>query len=208
MSDLKSSLEDLSAIRSMMERASKFLSLSGLSGMSAGIVALAGAGWAQQILDSHAVGPETYRSGGAVSAELRVSLVLLGVAVLVLSLALAVFFSRRLARKQGRPLWGPAARPLLIMLAVPLVTGGIVTLLMLYHHVLWMVPASMLIFYGIALFGAGSFTFGEIRSLGMAEILIGLGAAVLPEFGLILWALGFGALHIVYGFFMYLKYER
>jgi hypothetical protein len=94
------------------------------------------------------------------------------------------------------------------MFAVPVVTGGIMTLLMLYHGVLWLVPATMLIFYGLGLYAAGSFTFGEIRGVGMLEVLLGLLAAVVPEFGLLLWAAGFGLLHIGYGLLLYFKYER
>ena len=43
MEDIKEHLKDISEMRAMMERNSKFLSLSGLSGVSAGLVALAGA---------------------------------------------------------------------------------------------------------------------------------------------------------------------
>jgi hypothetical protein len=208
MHDVETGLHDLSTIRTMMERASKFLSLSGLSGISAGVVALGGAWVAQRLLDTSGVTAETYRSGGAISSDLRISLVLLGLAVLALSLVLTVFFSARLAKKQGRPLWGAAGKHLLMMFAVPVVTGGIMTLLMLYHGVFWLVPATMLIFYGLGLYAAGSFTFGEIRGVGMLEVLLGLLAAVVPEFGLLLWAAGFGLLHIGYGLLLYFKYER
>lgn len=208
MNDVESGLQDLSTIRSMMERASKFLSLSGLSGISAGLVALGGAWWAQRLLDTHGVGPDAYRSGADIGPDLRVSLVLLGGGVLILALALSVFFSARLARRQGRAVWGPAARHLLMTLAVPLVTGGIVTLLLLYHGVLWLVAAAMLIFYGLGLYAAGSVTFGEIRTFGVLQILIGLLAAVVPELGIPLWALGFGILHIGYGILLYFKYEK
>jgi hypothetical protein len=208
MNDVESGLQDLSAIRSMMERASKFLSLSGLSGISAGLVALGGAWWAQTLLDAHGVGPDTYRSGTDIGPDLRVSLVLLGGGVLVLALALSIFFSSRLARRQGRAIWGPAGRHLLMTLAVPLVTGGIVTLLLLFHGVLWLVAASTLLFYGLGLYAAGSVTFGEIRTFGLLQILIGLLAAVMPGLGVLLWAVGFGLLHIGYGILLYFKYER
>ena len=208
METIESGLKDLSEIRAMMERASKFLSLSGLSGVSAGLVALVGAAAAYMLLDVHGVSPLDVTSVAAIDAGLRVSLIGLGILVLALSLLLSLVFSLRMARKQGRTLWGPATRHLLLMLAIPLVVGAIVTILLLYRGLLWPMPASMLIFYGLGMFSAGSFTFGEVRGLGMLEILLGLVALVLPQLGLLLWAAGFGLLHIAYGLFLYLKYER
>ncbi len=208
METIESGLKDLSEIRAMMERASKFLSLSGLSGVSAGLVALVGAAAAYMLLDVHGVSPFDVTRVAAIDAGLRVSLIGLGILVLALSLLLSLVFSLRMARKQGRTLWGPATRHLLLMLAIPLVVGAIVTILLLYRGLLWPMPASMLIFYGLGMFSAGSFTFGEVRGLGMLEILLGLVALVLPQLGLLLWAAGFGLLHIAYGLFLYLKYER
>ena len=66
----------------------------------------------------------------------------------------------------------------------------------------------MLIFYGLALINSSKYTFFEIRYLGIAEIVLGLIASVFVSSGLILWAAGFGLLHIIYGIIMYYKYER
>ena len=52
MQDIDNGLRDISQIRSMMEAATKFLSLSGLSGISAGLVALGGAWIAARLLGS------------------------------------------------------------------------------------------------------------------------------------------------------------
>ncbi len=52
---MKQHLQDLTEIRSMMERSSRFISLSGLSGISAGVFALIGAYLAyRRILEDNA----------------------------------------------------------------------------------------------------------------------------------------------------------
>jgi hypothetical protein len=47
-----------------------------------------------------------------------------------------------------------------------------------------------------------------VEQLGMLEIALGLLGTFYPGYGLGLWALGFGFLHIFYGAWMYWKYER
>jgi hypothetical protein len=204
MRDIESGLHDLAEIRSMMERASKFLTLSGLSGIGAGVIALAGAWAAWVMLESNAI--TTGSLPQQLPAGLTLWLIGLGATVLVLALGTALLFSSRMARRQGRPLWGPATRLLLGALAVPFVAGGSLSLILLYQGHLWIVPGILLLFYGIGLFAAGSFTFGEIRYLGIAQALLGLAAVFSPDLGLILWAAGFGVLHIVYGAFLYFRY--
>jgi hypothetical protein len=71
-----------------------------------------------------------------------------------------------------------------------------------------MIASALLIFYGLALVAGSEFTYTEVKWLGIAEILLGLIALCIPAYGLLLWAIGFGLLHILYGSIMYFKYER
>jgi len=41
-----------------------------------------------------------------------------------------------------------------------------------------------------------------------SEIALGLLAGLFMNFGMLFWTIGFGVLHIVYGFVMYLKYDK
>ncbi len=208
MDELESGLRDLSAIRSMMERASKFLSLSGLSGVSAGLVALAGAWTANRAIQqsgAHIVLPGEHGGG---EAWLEGFLIADAVSVLVIALACSTFFSVRMAKKKGHPLWGPTTTYMLAALMIPLAAGGAFCGLLLFHALYGLIPAVMLVFYGLALLNAGNFTFSEVRYLGMIDILLGLTAGFQPALGLILWAGGFGILHIVYGILLYAKYEK
>jgi predicted lysophospholipase L1 biosynthesis ABC-type transport system permease subunit len=208
MDELESGLRDISAIRAMMERASKFLSLSGLSGVSAGVVALAGAwaaNWAMQQSGAQIPLPGEQPASDAWLGRFLVADAL---SVLVVALACSTFFSVRMAKKKGHPLWGPTTMYLLAALMIPLAAGGAFCGLLLFHAVYGLLPAVMLVFYGLALLNAGNFTFSEVRYLGMIDILLGLTAGFKPALGLILWAGGFGLLHIVYGILLYAKYEK
>jgi hypothetical protein len=203
--------EDLHAIRDIMERSSKFLSLSGLSGIFAGVCALIGAAvtWLY-ILDSGQIKYNEYMLGldDPLASGIRVYLVMDALLVLGFAIMGAVFFSYRRAKKAGQQVWTGSTRRLLWHLMIPLVTGGSFALILLYRNNLDLVASVMLIFYGLSLVNAGKFTFGEIHYLGLTEIALGILAAVFIDYGLLLWTIGFGLMHIVYGSVMYYRYER
>lgn len=206
MEEIKDHLRDIREIRSLMEQNTKFLSLSGLSGVAAGICALIGAFAAWLYLGQHfdyifGVG-RVHR--GDVNLFLAVDVLL----VLVCALGSAAFFSRRLALKKGLEVWNKTALNLLWHLAIPVGAGAIFCLIQLYHGLVFWIPATMLLFYGMALLNASKFTLPEMRYLGISELVLGLACAVWFQYGLIFWAVGFGVLHIVYGLVMYYKYEQ
>lgn len=186
----------------MMDRSSRFLSLSGLSGILAGVYALAGAFWAHFLLRDGEY--EHVRINGSVFFTL------VGIAggVLCLSVITAVILSQRKAAKNGESIWNKSSRRLLINFAIPLATGGIFGILLLRHQHYGLIAAVTLIFYGLALVNASKYTFETLRSLGLAFIVLGMFSEVFPGYGLYFWAAGFGVLHIVYGVYMYLKFDR
>jgi len=217
--------DELASIRSLMERSSKFISLSGLSGILAGVYALIGAGIAYMLIDNASANRYIFLNGVKTHVPLMVtnapvftryiidrSLVweLAGVAgaVLLASVITAFLLSSRQAKRKGQSMWGAVSRSLLFHMVVPLVTGGILTLIFLFRGYYSVVSPACLIFYGLALVSASNFTFGEVKYLGLLEIALGLIAACLPGFGLLFWALGFGVLHIIYGSMMYFKYDK
>ena len=208
MDELESGLRDISAIRSMMERASKFLSLSGLSGISAGVVALAGAWAAHRAMQESGAHIPLPGEVGTGYSWLGRFLIADAISVLVAALACSTFFSVRMARKKGHALWGPTTAYLIAALLIPLAAGGAFCGVLIAQGIYSLLPAVMLVFYGLALLNAGNFTFSEVRYLGVIDILLGLTAGFQPALGLILWAGGFGLLHIVYGILLYAKYEK
>lgn len=193
--------KDLNEIRNLMERSSKFLSLSGRSGIAAGVYALCGALWAYT--NNRFESPW----GGKLTEPIT-DIVILALLVLLITLCTAWWFSHRKARRQNETLWNPVSRRMLTHLSVPLLTGA--TLIVVFHaHALDIfAPAFTLIFYGLAMLNAGKFTFDEIRSLGVLEVILGLAAAGFPQYSLVFWVLGFGVLHLIYGIVMYLKHEK
>lgn len=202
--------DDLKVIKKMMEESSRFLSLSGLSGIFAGFVALAGAVAAHfiilktktTVLDGFLINLTLQESG-----KMTILLAADALIVLILALAGAFYFSNKKSKKKGLRVWTPASKRLLISLFVPLVAGGLF-ILMLYFAGQWqlIVPA-MLIFYGLSLVNAGKFTYDEIFYLGVTEIITGVLAGLFQGSPLFFWTFGFGLLHIGYGLFMYRKYE-
>jgi hypothetical protein len=203
--------EDLQTIREIMERSSKFLSLSGLSGIFAGVCALTGAAIAWFfILDSGHVQCVEYMRSPGVSPTSGIRLYLALDAILVLGFAVlgAIFFSQRKARKAGQQFWTNSTQRLLVHLMIPLVSGGIFTLILVFQNNLALVTSVMLIFYGLSLVNAGKFTFGEIHYLGLTEIALGILAGIFINHGLLFWTTGFGLMHIVYGTVMYYRHER
>jgi hypothetical protein len=202
--------EDLQAIREIMERSSKFLSLSGLAGIFAGVCALVGAAVAWFFLDSGQVQYNEYISstGGLLTSDIGLYLALDAVLVLVFAFLGAVYFSQRKARNAGQQLWTNTTKRLLFHLMIPLVSGGILIMILVSRNNLELVVPIMLIFYGLSLVNAGKFTFGEIHYLGLTEIVLGILAAVFINYGLLFWTVGFGLMHIVYGTVMYYRHER
>jgi predicted lysophospholipase L1 biosynthesis ABC-type transport system permease subunit len=200
MNTIDESLKDLTEIRSMMERSSKFLSLSGLAGVSAGVVALTGAGAAYFTLNRN----ETLEQ----QRNLLDFFIYDAIAVLTFALGLAIFFSVRMAKKKNLPVWNHTAKYLLYSLLVPLASGGLFCLILWYHGLVILIAPSTLVFYGLALLNSSKFTVTEIRYLALAEIVLGLLATLLLDYWLAFWSIGFGLLHIAYGILIYVKYEK
>lgn len=202
-------LEDLRQIRSMMERSSRFISLSGLSGIGAGVVAIIGAFIAGWYIDSHIKGvSNSIVSGGTVRIDDILFLLLLAAVVLFLALGIAIYFAVRKASKQGLPIWNKAAEVTLINLLIPLGTGAIFCLILYTYGIFLLLAPTTLVFYGLALVNASQYTLREVRYLGISEIILGLIALAIPGYSLIFWSIGFGFLHIIYGSIMYFRYER
>lgn len=198
-------VEDLREIREIMNRSSRFISLSGWSGIAAGSVALIGAYLAYHLL--YIRQPYLEYEQIVLDGNILVQLLLIAGGTLVLAVGLGIFFTTREAKLKGQTIWDAQAKRLLINLAIPLVAGGILSLILLSRGSVGVVAPLTLIFYGLALVNASKYTLTEIRSLGIIEIVLGLLAAYWIGFGLLFWAIGFGILHIAYGIHMQLKYR-
>jgi hypothetical protein len=201
-------LEALQDIRKIMQRSSRFISLSGLSGIAAGFWALAGAAFAYNSINAYYIKYDEQGYTGQAFHLLKVNLILTAAIVLLASLLSALYFTWKRAGRNNLPVWDHTSKLLCINLFVPLAAGGLFILTMLQQNEWRFVAPASLIFYGLALVNGSKYTLSDIRYLGFLEIIIGLLNTQFIHYGLYFWAIGFGLLHIVYGFLMWWKYER
>lgn len=212
MDQKQEQLDAIKDIRSIMERSSTFLSLSGLAGILVGVIAIAGVfiaysflgigltetGYYKLILDQH----------GAINNNVFQFLFFELILLLVVALATSIFLARKNALSKNLPLWDSTAKRLLLNLSIPLTAGACYAGILLYHGHIELIAPVTILFYGIAILNASKYTYNDIRSLGILEIVTGLIASLFLDYGLLFWAFGFGVLHIVYGLYIYFKYEK
>ncbi|MDF2454340.1 MAG: hypothetical protein K0R51_333 [Cytophagaceae bacterium] len=199
-------LEDLKEIRSIMDRSTRFISLSGISGIIAGVSALAGAAvayWYFQEVIFNAESADYWNQ----DAQYRFFL-LDALAVLIVAVSGGIFFTVRKAKSQGQKIWDSTSRRLLINLCIPLAVGGYFCAVLLYMGFIGFIAPVTLTFYGLALLNASKYTLDDIRYLAISELILGMVALWFIGYGLLFWSIGFGVLHIVYGSVMYFKYEK
>lgn len=209
MTNTDQHLSTLQDIKQMMEKSSRFISLSGLSGVAAGICALAGAAVAHQWLQDAPHAYLSYSHGGETIANaLTYNLLLLAIVVFSASFALAILFTWLRSRKTGVPIWGTTARRLMVAVSIPLLIGGLFVLKLAETGAYGLLAPACLIFYGLALLNASRHTLTEIKYLAYLQLLLGAGNLWFIGYGLYFWAIGFGVLHVIYGIVMWYKYER
>lgn len=204
---MKKPEQELAEIKAMMERSTRFLSLSGLSGVLAGIYAFIGAGlayyWIYFPSSSWGEGLESLDSSVIFQRLLIVAL-----AVLTLAIGTAGLLSQKRSAKTASQFWSSASKRFMKALFVPVISGGLFAFALMHEGQFELIAATTLIFYGLGLISASHYTLNEINNLGFGQLILGLIAAFFPAYGLLCWAAGFGVLHVIYGTMMYYKYER
>lgn len=195
-------LKDISEIKNLMNKSSRFISLNGVSGIMAGIYALIGAGYTYWLVNNYSYG-RLFLDGWVFRTVLLVLFL-----VLVASVGTAILLTTRKAKKNNAKIWDVTTRRLLTSFIVPLVAGGVYVIIILSQGRYGQTGGLMLLFYGLALVNASKYTYGDIKYLGYIEIILGLLASYFVGYGFWFWVLGFGILHIVYGTLMYFKYDR
>lgn len=195
-------LKDISEIKELMNKSSRFISLSGLSGILAGIYALIGAATAYWLVTNSV---RDYLILDGTIFRLCVFILFL---VALFSIITGIYLTTRKAKKNGTKIWDSSSKRLIINFLIPLFAGGTYILIILNQEKYGQTAALMLIFYGLALVNASKYSIGDIRYLGFIEIILGLICAWLPGYGFWIWVLGFGIMHILYGTWMHFKYDR
>jgi len=205
--DANKYLNDISEIKNMMNRSSRFISLSGLSGILAGIYALIGAYFAYQTIYFDQSDLGSYKTL-VISEYAVIKLLVIAATVLFLSVVTGIFLTIRKAKKHGEKIWDKSTQRLVINFLIPLVTGGVLILYLIEKEQFSLIAPLTLIFYGLAIINASTYTIGDVRYLGVTLLLLAFVSLWFIGYGLLFWALGFGVCHIFYGSMMYFKYER
>ncbi len=194
-------LNDISEIKNLMHKSSRFISLSGLSGIMAGIYALIGAALTYYLVDTYSYG--TLLLDGWIFRSVMVVLFF----VASFSIVTGIILTTRKAKKNGEKIWNQSSRRLIFNFLIPLVAGGLYILIILSQGRYGQTGGLMLIFYGLALVNASKYSLGDIKYLGFIEMTLGLIATAFPGYGFWLWVMGFGFMHIIYGTWMHFKYD-
>lgn len=203
----KDYLKDISEIKNMMNKSSRFISLSGLSGILAGIYALVGAFLAHHILHDIKIIENPLKRFFVIFDTVN-TLFLIALSVILLSIITGIVLTVRKAKKNKARIWDGSSKRLVINFLIPIVTGGLFCLVLIDKQFFGLIAPATLIFYGLGCINASKYTLGDIRYLGLINVVLGLVATQFVGYGLYFWALGFGVMHIVYGTLMHYKYDR
>ena len=206
MNTQNESLQELQHIKKMMERSTKFSSVSGFSSIAAGICALAGiwyvvkkiAGWKLNHINNLDI-PR---------GERDIQLLLIAIITFTVAAITSFIFIYLRCKKLGIPVLGMSARRVITNMAIPLFAGSLFIIRLATSGADELIPPACLIFYGLALVNASKFTLNEVRYLGFTEIIIGIINLWILGYGLIFWGIGFGLVHIIYGVIIWWKYEK
>ncbi len=213
MNQYSEQLQELTHIRNMMEKSTKFISLNGITGIAIGLIALLAAAIVFFISSTTPFQTEDiyYNYLGAFNGnEQKASLSLYVIAgiTLVLAIAVGLYFTAKKAKKNNVKLWSKTFRLMLLNIAIPLATGGVFCLILIRADLSQMVSGSMLIFYGLALINGSKYTLQDVNSLGIVEIVLGLITLWINKYGIEMWVLGFGVFHIIYGAKIYINQQK
>ena len=204
-------LNDISEIKDIMNRSSRFISLSGISGVLAGVYAIVGAGLAYMRLNT--VSSANYdllsdRGSTLWNTDIVKDLTLIALVVIVLASVTGFILTLRKSKKSGENIWNTSSKRLVFNFLIPLFVGGVFCLVLIQYGAAGLVAPATLIFYGLACVNASKYTLGDVRYMGIAFIILGIVATQFIGYGLYFWALGFGVCHILYGALMHFKYDR
>ena len=181
-------MDNLSFIRHAMERASAFTAVPGWGGMAMGVTAVAGS-----LASARATTPRAW------------TMTWLGVAAIASAIG-AVTMVLKARREEGVVLSRKARRFFLGYLP-PIGVGVLLTLVLVRHEVYGALAGTWLLLYGTGLVTGGVFSIRVVPIMGACFMALGAVALFTPPSLASLWmGLGFGGLHLVFGFLIARRY--
>ncbi len=181
-------MDNLSFIRSTMERATAFTAVPGWGGVAMGLTALAAA---------------LLASSRTTAGEWLA--VWLGASVLALTIggwSMAVK-----ARRAGTSVFSYSGRRFVLSYVPPLAVGGLLTLVLVRADLYPALPGTWLLLYGTGVVTGGAFSVRVVPIMGLCFMTFGAVALLAPPaWGAWLMAAGFGGLHIIFGLIIARRY--
>lgn len=186
--------ENLRVIRELMERSTRHSTFSGLSGVLAGLVSIAGC-----LIQAFYV----RRLGGATQST---GFLLNWAVVVALVLSLDFILTKRRAPLVGKRILSHLGRQMVMASLPGLGTGALLTLFFVHRGMMDEIYPFWMLCYGSAISAVSLFSQKEVARLGLAFLLAGaltlaaelLGAPPSP-LGLVMMAFSSGGFHIAYG---------
>ncbi len=181
-------LSNLRYIREAMERATSFTSIPGWGGVAVGITAIVAAVLA-----------------GRESLSRSWLLIWLGEAV-VAALIAGITMVRKAARSDVS-FSGAPARRFFISYFAPIVAGAVLTILLARYGFHAALPATWLLLYGASFVSSGAYSIPVVPVMGICFMLLGIAACFVTfTIANILLGIGFGGLHVAFGWVIARRY--
>ena len=206
---------DLGLIKDLMEKSSKFSNVSGIAVLFTGFLALIGATFIYfdigfSVSDVHISYNQLISQNGKPDV-LNIKLkLLISIASLILATSLITLYitARNKSGNEGIPLFNSSFSRTLKSLFIPLFSGGVFCVFLLYHQMFGLVAPATLIFYGLGLISCSKYSYYELEFLGYFELVLGFIASYFMGTGLLFWIIGFGIAHILFGYYIHVKYDK
>jgi len=195
--DVQEAKAQLAYVKAVVERATQFTLISPLSAWSVGLCGLAAGGishwWLRESL---------------AYAEYVDVMAYVWSTCFVLSIALAVFWTRVRAKQEGVPVWDHPVRQGLRHFLTLVALGGILTAGCARYHFYFLIPSVWMLCYGAGLIVSSMFSLKAFRPLGLCFLLAGSLALFWPILNQILLTLTFGVGHLVLGTWIAIRFSR
>jgi len=202
-------LENLSELKSILSKNTRFLSFSGLSGVIAGITALAGEYLFYNLYLATFSSSSNYADvRNLADMKLFYSALLIALSIIGISVIVGVILARKKIRMQGSTVNRDLLKNTLIHILVPILVGGAICFVASFTDHFIYIPAFLLIFYGLGLFNGSRFSFDDLKIVGLVFMGLGLITYAYPNLSMWTWGLGFGVGHILYGLRVYFVHDR
>jgi hypothetical protein len=184
-------IEQLRFIRQTMESAGAFTAVPGKGMMAIGCTALLAGAFA------------SWQNGGQITRDW----LYLWLAVAGFALVLGLWAMLRKAERAGQSLLSGPGRKFAMHFIPPMLAGALLTFAMFPHGLRGLIPAMWLMLYGTAVITAGEFSVRAVPVMGACFLGLGALAIFLPAAWVdIYMGLGFGGLHLLFGFIIARQY--